>query len=186
MVLSQALRWGLLRRNAAELADAPRQGAYARHEEDEKRCITDEQARELFRAAEASRWRNYYVAAVRTGLRPGEMLGSRWGDLDLDSDPGSLRVRRTLNTRSEPVFNPPKSPAARRTVALHAEAREDLLRQRSMLRDEGLNTGAKALVFLSSAGTPKVWLCRVPRRFSLDLWVYRSRWLCSIRCGCTE
>lgn len=154
MALKQAVRWGLLSRNVAEMVDPPK-GRVALGEEDgEVRALTDEQARRLFAASSDSRWRNYYVVAVRTGLRPGELLWLRWGDIDLGSDPGSLRVRRTLDTHSTPTFNPPKSDAARRTVALHWEARDALFSQRAMLDAEGLPKGQKALVFPSTRGTP--------------------------------
>jgi integrase len=152
MALGQALKWGLVRRNECEIADAQRDlGPPA---EEEVRHLTDEQARLFFRATAESRWGNYYVAAVRTGLRPGELLGLRWEDLVLDSDPGSLRVRRTLDAYREAVFNPPKTARSRRAVALHYEAREAFLSQRAMLKREGLPTGRKALVFPSSTGTP--------------------------------
>lgn len=156
VALSQAVRWGLVRRNVCDLADPPRDLRRG-HEEEEIRHLTDAEARGLFRSSEAteSRWRYYYIVAVRSGLRPGEMLGLRWGDLDLTSDPGSLRVRRTLDTHSEPVFNPPKSPAARRTVALHFKAKGAFLSQRAMLRDEGLRSQAGDLVFPSAAGSPR-------------------------------
>jgi integrase len=97
---------------------------------------------------------NYYPLAVRTGLRPGEALALTWGDLDLKGDPGSLRVRRTLDTHSAAVFGPPKTPAARRTVSFHFEDREALLAQRDMLMHEGLSVGERGLVFPSETGTP--------------------------------
>ena len=156
MALSQAVKWGLTRRNPLDVVDPPKADRRAREEEDEGeiRALTDGQARELFRASGNSRWRNYFVAAVRTGLRPGELLGLRWGDLNLGADPGSLRVRRTLDTHSQPTFNPPKSAASRRTVALHWEAQDALVGQKAMLEGEGLPTGPKALVFPSESGTP--------------------------------
>ena len=150
MALSRAVRWGLVRRNACEMAAPPLN--LRRDEEDEGiRHLTDAQARRLFQTG--SRWRHYYAVAVRTGLRPGEMLGLRWGDLNLDGDPGSLRVGRSLDAHTAAV-NPPKSPAAKRTVALHFEAKEAFLSQRAMLRGERLAVGAKNLVFPSTAGTP--------------------------------
>ncbi len=150
MALSQAVRWGLVRRNVCEMADAPRDTRRG-HEDEEVRHLTDAQARGLFRSA--SRWRHYYAFAVRTGLRPGEALGLRWGDADLGGDPGSVRVRRSLDGHTL-AFNPPKSPAAKRTVALHYEAKDALLAQRRMLRAEGLPTGRSALVFPSTTGSP--------------------------------
>jgi integrase len=157
MALSQAVRWGLLGRNPAELVDAPKE-AKARKEDGEDagevRALTDAQARAFFRATEGKRWHHYYVAAIRTGLRPGELLGLRWGDLSLGADLGSLRVRRTLDTHEGAVFNPPKSDASRRTLALHWEAAEAFAAQREMLASEGLTTGPKDLVFPSTTGTP--------------------------------
>lgn len=128
--------------------DAPRD--VPRPDSEEKvRHLTNSQARVFFRATKDERWHNYFVAAVRTGLRPGEMLGLWWEDLDLDADPGSLRVRRTLDPHRL-VFNPPKTARSRRSVALHREAKAAFLAQREMLGCEGFETGAKDLVFPSS------------------------------------
>lgn len=159
--LGQAVRWGLLSRNPAspEFVDAPKQSKQHRRseaEEEEVRALSDQQAQELFAYAEGrgSRWRHYYVVAVRTGLRPGEALGLRWGDLDLRADPASLRVRRTLDTHHAPRFGPPKSDASRRTLALHHEAKEALVLQQEMLAGEGLLREPHDLVFPSQVGTP--------------------------------
>lgn len=133
MALSQAFKWGLVKRNECEIADAPRD--IARPELRERvRNLTDSQARLFFQSTTDERWRYYYVAAVRTGLRPGEMLGLWWGDVDLDSDPGSLKVRRTLDTHSTPVYNPPKTERSRRSVALHREAKSTFVAQRARER----------------------------------------------------
>ena len=155
MALKQALRWGLVKRNVAEMVDPPKGASgYEEEGDGEVRAMTDEQSRLFFEATRGRRWRHYYVAAIRTGLRPGELLGLRWGDLSLDADPGSLKVRRTLDTHSKARFGPPKSDAARRTVALHWEAAEAFAAQRAMLAGEGLPVGPKALVFPSTKGTP--------------------------------
>lgn len=155
--LGHAVRWGLLERNPAspELVDAPKQTT-VRQDEEDVRALSEEQVRRLFEYANktGSRWRNYYVVAIRTGLRPGEALGLRWGDLDLETDPATLRVRRTLDTHATPRFGPPKTPSSRRTLALHFEAKEALLSQRKMLSREHLPTGEDDLVFPSRSGTP--------------------------------
>ena len=57
--------------------------------------------------------------------------------MDLDSDPGSLKVRRTPDTHSTPVYNPPKTELSRRSVALHREAKSAFVAQRAMLKREG-------------------------------------------------
>lgn len=155
--LGHAVRWGLISRNpaSAELVDAPKQ-TVVRQDEEEIRALSEEQVQRFFEYAEStgSRWRNYYVVAIRTGLRPGEALALRWEDLDLEADPASLRVRRTLDTHGPPRFGPPKTPASRRTLALHFEAREALVAQRAMLASENLPTGPKNLVFPSQSGGP--------------------------------
>lgn len=157
MALKQAVRWGLVPQNAAEFVDPPKPGERDDGEEGEEiRALTEDEALALFEATEGKRWQHYYVAAVRTGLRPGELLGLRWGDLDLDVDPASLRVRRTLALRQGggTYFKPPKSKASRRTLALHWEASDAFAAQRSMLEGEGLPTGRDDLVFPSTTGSP--------------------------------
>lgn len=155
MALEQAVRWQLIPSNPCDLVDAPKQAVREyREDEEEIRALTDEQAIRLFEETAEKRWHNYYVAAIRTGLRPGEMLALRWSDVDLSSDPASIRVRRTLDTHHAARFGPPKSDASRRTVALHFEAAEAFERQRRMLEAEGLPTGAGDLVFPSKVGTP--------------------------------
>lgn len=158
MALKQAVRWGLIPSNPCDLVDPPRPVSSAEEDDEagEVRALTDEQARLLFESTRDKRWHHYYVAAVRTGLRPGELLGLRWGDLDFDVDPGSLRVRRTLGIRQGggTYTKRPKSKAGRRTLALHWEATEALAAQRGMLASEGLPTGPKDLVFPSTIGTP--------------------------------
>lgn len=153
MALSRAVRWGLIARNPVEMAEPPR-NLKRGHEDAEVRHLADAEVRELFRHG-SERWRDFYAFAVRTGLRPGEALGLRWADADVgaDSDPGTVRVRRSLDPHTL-AFNPPKSPAAKRTVALHFEAKDALLSQRARLRSEGLPAGPGDLVFPSKTGSP--------------------------------
>ncbi len=158
MALKQAVRWGLIPKNPCDLVDPPRASQADGEDEEggEIRALTDGQARALFAATEGKRWRNYYVAAIRTGLRPGELLGLRWGDLELSDDPGSLKVKRTLHEKKGGGFyaKRPKSDASRRMLALHWEATEAFAAQREMLAGEGLPTGAKDLVFPNTLGRP--------------------------------
>jgi integrase len=160
MALNQAVRWSLLTQNPLDLVDAPRGSGPAGFQSspqdttDKVRALTDEQARALFAAMEPP-WREWAVFAVRTGLRPGESLALRWGDVELDSDPASVTVRRTLGIRDREAgagvyFKAPKSRASRRTVMLHHEAEDALRRQRERLQ----GAGEGDLVFPSSSGTP--------------------------------
>jgi integrase len=158
MSLKQAVRWGIIPQNPAEFVDPPKPAETDEDDDNggEVRALTEDQAVSLFEMSEGKRWHCYYVAAIRTGLRPGELLGLRWGDLELGTDPGSLRVRRTLAIREGGgfYFKPPKSKASRRTLALHWEAAEAFDAQAIILGDEGPPTRAGDLVFPSTIGTP--------------------------------
>ena len=82
MALKQAVRWGLIPQNPAEFVDPPKPQETTDREEEgggEIRALSEEQAELLFSETEGKRWHHYYVAAVRTGLRPGELLGLQWG-----------------------------------------------------------------------------------------------------------
>jgi integrase len=84
----QAHRWSLVQRNVALLVDRPR---IMRHD---VTTLTAPQARALLRAAEGERWGPLLVLALGTGMRRGELLALRWGDVDLER--GTVTVRASL------------------------------------------------------------------------------------------
>ena len=84
--LNQAVRWRMVHYNAAALVSAP---GWTRLEPN---VLTPEEARRLLDAARGDRLEALYSAALALGLRQGEALGLKWGDVDLDT--GILRVRR--------------------------------------------------------------------------------------------
>jgi len=76
-------------------------------------------------AVQGDRLQSLYVLAVHTGLRQGELLGLKWGDVDLEA--GTLHVRRTLTTSKDgPLLTTPKTKGSRRTVKLSQTALEAL------------------------------------------------------------
>jgi integrase len=120
--LADAVRWGRLQRNVADLADPPRKQARAPHE------VWDApQLRKFLAYVERDRLYPAWVLAAMTGMRRGEVLGLRWSDVDLDNR--RVAVRQTLilvNNRLQ--FSVPKTPKSRRSVAVDAET-ADLLRR---------------------------------------------------------
>jgi integrase len=82
--LKQAMRWGLVARNVAELVDAPRAAKVNR------KTWTPEQARAFLDAARGERLYALFHLGLVTGMRRGELLGLRWQDLEL-----SLEHQRT-------------------------------------------------------------------------------------------
>ena len=89
---AQALRWGLVARNAASLVEAPR------IQRPEITPLDPEQAAVFLKAAEGDRLEALYSVALAVGLRQGEALGLRWQDVDLEK--GELRVRVALQVNA--------------------------------------------------------------------------------------
>jgi integrase len=85
--------------------------------------------------------------AVYTGMRQGELLALRWGDVDLSS--GMLRVRAS-SYRGQ--IGEPKSAAGRRSIALSADALALLARHHAERQAVG-QTGRDHLLFSRPDGT---------------------------------
>jgi integrase len=108
----------------------------------EKAEIYPEKIRELI-AALPEPSRSLAVLLVCTGLRVGEALALRWGDVDLDR-----RVLRVTRNVYDGHFDEPKSQRSRRSVPLGAMSIEVL----SALKPA--ETNRDALVFSTDKGTP--------------------------------
>ena len=80
---------------------------------------TAEQARAFLTATADDELAALYVLALHTGMRVGEMLGLRWGDIDLAR--GTLAVRRTVTHGNAGLaIGTPKTAAGKRSIALPA------------------------------------------------------------------
>jgi integrase len=109
--LDQAASWSLVPRNPTESVKAPRPAP------EEIRPLNREQTKAFLEAARGERFEALYVLAVSTGLRQGELLGLKWGDVDLEN--GLIRVRRTLTrNKGRLLLDEPKTKRSRRTVRL--------------------------------------------------------------------
>lgn len=73
------------------------------------------------------RYIHAYRFAVLTGLRPGELLGLQWGDIDGDK----LTIRRAVNDDGD--ITDGKNENARRTLSVKGLARKELDEQQTML-----------------------------------------------------
>jgi integrase len=152
--LGDAARWGRISHNPALLADPPKARATRRIEM--KTWDAGELAFFLELAQDDDLYPAWHLDA-HTGLRRGELLGLQWPDLDLDA--GQLAVRRTLvSVNYEIRVEEPKTPRARRTVALDAVTVKILREHRKNQLERQLSSGAdyrdSDLVFCRADGSP--------------------------------
>ena len=132
-MLAQAVRWGLLARNPAEGVERVRRPPVRRE------AWTLEQARAFLDAASASPYYPLFYAAITTGLRQGELIALRWGDVKVDH----VLVRRTYSQRAPGKVQAPKTKASNRRVPITPDTI-------AVLGRRGRDTD---LVFPSRAGT---------------------------------
>ena len=132
-----AVRWGRLARNPASAADPPRSA-----KKPDAAQAWDAATLRLF--LDASRLHQdplhaLWVLLATTGMRRGEALGLRWGDVDLSA--GRCRVTQTvIQVRSAVAISQPKTSTGRRsisldsaTVAVLREHRHRMLEQRLLV-----------------------------------------------------
>lgn len=150
--LNRAVRWGLVVRNVAALTDPPRQTAR------EVRYLDPEEIGRLLAAVKGDRLEVLYLAAVALGMRQGELLGSRWSDVDLDA--GRWYVRRQLQRRAGNVaFTEPKTARSRRTLDIPPSLIAALRSHRAQQLEERLVVERwedADLVFTNRQGAPLV------------------------------
>lgn len=138
--LNVALKWGLVSRNVAALADAP---SVERGKAD---AYTPEEAQRLIESVAGTRWEAFYRLALGLGLRMGELIGLRWRDIDLER--GRLTVARSKTRKGERTINMPDFLVD--TLHEHRVLQE---RDRELLPKDWNPDG---LVFPSEAGT-RLW-----------------------------
>ncbi len=151
IALNRAMRWGLVARNVAALADSPRIERF------DIRMLTQAEANRLSRATEGDRLAAVYSVALALGLRQGEALGLSWEDVDFTSR--RLHVRHGLQRVGGALrLVEPKTRQSRRTIALPSIVIEALLHHRAVQSKERLFAGKRwhetGLVFTSTIGTP--------------------------------
>lgn len=109
--LRHAERRDLISRNVAALADL------RRTKPKEGRSLSPEQAASLLKVAPSYRLGITVEAGLYLGLRPGEILGLQWSDIDFDQR--TLRIRQSLKRENNKLlFGEPKTPGSRRILAM--------------------------------------------------------------------
>jgi integrase len=152
--LADAERDGLVGRNVARLADAPRVPAPT------PTVLEPAEVWAVLDACTEPGLRRLATVAITTGLRLGEQLGLRWADVDTERR--CLTVRTTLQrTAGAYSLGEPKSTASRRVVPLTDSALEALHQERQAQLAAQLAAGSRwrqpipGLVFTTATGAPR-------------------------------
>lgn len=156
-VLHRALKIAVQRervaRNVATLVDPPKQ-----RRAETPMPLDVAECRKVLAVAEGRRNAARWTVALALGLRQSEALGLQWRDIDLEV--GKLSVRRGLHRVDGKglMFEEPKTPRSRRTVALPGPLTVALRKQRETQDFERMVAGSDwqdyDLVFAQPNGRP--------------------------------
>ncbi len=150
-ILRFAERRGKVMRNVATLVDVPA-GPKKRG-----RSLTVAQAKALLQAADGDRLEALYVTGLLMGLRPGELLGLPWSNVDFETC--RLRVSQSLKREHNKLsVGEPKTLRSRRTLDmpdLVVKALKSHRRRQDTERADAADIWVEtALVFTTTRGTP--------------------------------
>lgn len=149
--LDDAVAWRKLSWNPARAVKAPAAAASP------MRVWSPQQTQAFLAAVDGDRLAGAFWLLATTGMRRGEALGLRWGDVDLDA--GKVSVRQTVTRPAGRVaIGEPKSERSRRTISIDPATVARLRRHRVAQLEERLAWGGAYkdgdLVFAKENGEP--------------------------------
>jgi integrase len=150
--LKNAVEWGLIMRNPADMAHPPKP------QPTEISIMNEGEIQEFLEAAKQTPYFHLFHTILFTGLRRSEVLALRWSDVDLLLC--QLSVSRSIHRLRNRtfIFRQPKSAKGRRTVALSPAATQVLKEYRDKTAMERLIEGKPLketdLVFSTADGAP--------------------------------
>ncbi len=151
--LSDAMAWGIVARNAAALADPPKQVRR------EHRYLRPAEARQLLSAVAGHTLEPLIVTALGLGLRLGELLGLRWTDIDEEARTVTPRYQVQRLRGQGLVLRELKTATSSKPIPLPEVVAEAFRKQRVRVAEMRLAAGSlwrdHGLVFPSSVGTPQ-------------------------------
>ena len=174
-IFKGAIENGYLYRNPAEGLKIKR-----RDNEEERRVLTREEQREFVEYAKDTMYGNAYRLVLQTGLRPGEVGGLKWEDIDFEKR--TIFVQRTLlqdPSKGGFYLGAPKTRDSKRIIPLTNEAIEIIKDQKQ--RQKKLRARSKdwdktwdGLVFTTINGKPvggstfRLMMIRIINNINLD------------------
>jgi integrase len=152
--LDEAVESGILPSNPARGVKLP-----PRVKKDPEYFTADE-VKKIMEAATKSGLKARWMLAFYLGLRQGECLALCWEDIDFQSEPPTLKVRRTISrvTGKGLVVDTPKTPSSYRTIPLSQDLVEELKRHKKAQAQKRLIAGGRwdfrDFVFTTPSGKP--------------------------------
>jgi len=153
IALNDAIKWDILTRNVAALAEPPRQ------DHDEVLPLTADQIQILFKQIADDRLEALYIIAGTLGLRKGECMGLRWSDIDFESKSMSVRKQVQRIDGKEQLVDL-KTQKSRRSLPIPNAVVRALRRRQDREKLDIMIAGSRwrgeewGLVFPSTVGTP--------------------------------
>jgi integrase len=151
-MLNHAVDWGYLRRNPATKVKDPSVPIK------EMDCFSPEEVR-LFLEHVPAKWKAFFLMAITTGLRQGEILAAKWSNLDWNSQ--QYFVRENLARKRgkyEGGLAPTKTEGATARVDVSPHCLDALRQHRARQAEEKLQAGEgyedMDLIFANPLGTP--------------------------------
>jgi integrase len=150
LVLDHAAGADLVDRNVARAALMP---TGIKASKQKRESMTVDEARALLEAVKGHRLEALFKTALMLGLRPGELLGLRWSDVDLEA--GTITVSGSL--QRDGSIGPPKTAESKATLEAPAPVLEALSAHKASQAQERLRASQwedHDVVFASRRGTP--------------------------------
>ncbi len=166
-MLDQAVEWDYLRHNPTKKVRFPK---IPRHEMD---FLTPDEVRAFFSSVPKNRYA-FYVTAIMTGLRVGEIIAMKWANIDWRRR--TYSVRESFTRRRSGVaggFSAPKTEDSAANVHLSVACLRTLKDHRAVQAQQKLKMGAEYedndLIFATDHGRPLDHKNRGARQFHADL-----------------
>lgn len=156
IAMTKAVRLKLIHTNPLGDTDAPRKV------KKEMRFLSPDEAAVFLSFCSTSRMGLFFKCALKTGLRPEELIGLKWSRLELTDQRGSLHVSEVIIKLKGGgwQWGQPKSRAGTRTITLPASLAVELKDHRRKQMEERMKLGPRYqqhdLVFAMASGAPLV------------------------------
>jgi integrase len=153
IALKAAVKGGRLNVNPAQTVPMPKE------QKKDVECFDAAQARRFLAATRQDRLATMYDVWLDAGLRPGEIFGLHWPEVDLGA--GTILIKQSLEEiKGRHRLKAPKSRKGRRRIALSPRTVESLRLHRERMRAEGRDVESGP-VFCDRKGgwlrQPNVW-----------------------------